>query len=250
MENDDKPSYSSCTVIKPQKFQHFKIPATWFSYHTASKYNCSPQFQYFTIHPKRIFWIENPTYFVFFEIVRNYVPIIITIASNIAVLVSYNVAIWLGCFMSMNHCVDKDSSQLPPTTFLSPTRFHQACLLFYKKYFINLVLLWSDYLWKKYVFKVKKSFFQLIACRVWFCCLFTCIFYSIFCSSTKVKLRINYFPFAWRQIWPLIKPCDIKKEFMFWRLEGTFSAKDFLFFCWYLLKPPAVVEPLLIVKRL
>ena len=72
----------------------------------------------------------------------------ITIVSTIAVLVSYSVVIWFGYFMSMSHCVNKNSSQVPPTTSLLSTSFHQVCLLFYKKYFFNLVLLWSDYLQK------------------------------------------------------------------------------------------------------
>ena len=75
------------------------------------------------------------------------VSIIITIFSNITMLVSYNV-IWLGYFMPMSHSVNNNPSQVPPTTFLSQPGFRQVCFLFYKKYFINLVLLWSNYLWK------------------------------------------------------------------------------------------------------
>ena len=49
------------------------------------------------------------------EIDRNYVSIIITIISNITVLVSHNV-IWFECFMPMSHSINKKA---PP--ILSPT---------------------------------------------------------------------------------------------------------------------------------
>ena len=59
------------------------------------------------------------------------------------VLVSHNV-ICFRYFMPMSHGVNKKAPTIVsphPSPLLG---FHQ-CLLFYKQYFINLLLLWSDY---------------------------------------------------------------------------------------------------------
>ena len=59
--------------------------------------------------------------------------------------------------MSMSHGVNKKApliiSTAPPHEVPG---FHQVYLLFYKKYFTKLFLLWSDYC------KVKQFFFNLI----------------------------------------------------------------------------------------
>ena len=93
------------------------------------------------------FWIRNSTYllsfFFFFEIGKNYMSIVITIVSNITVLVSHNVT-FFGGYMHMSHDVNKNT---PPSTSLkiSPLpRFNQGFLWCYKKHFIKLPLLLSD----------------------------------------------------------------------------------------------------------
>ena len=75
--------------------------------------------------------------------------------------------------MHMSHCVDK-KAPLNVSPHPSPlTDFHQVWLLFYKKYFINLLLL-IRLLQKIMHFQSKTIFFQLIVGR-----------------STIMKLRIN-----------------------------------------------------------
>ena len=110
----------------------------------------------FTILPTfhmEFFRIDNPIYFFFFEIDRNYMSIIITIISNIDVLMSHNI-IFFGFFVSMSHSVHKKT---PPSAFshlLPPhqvfTRFHyheitnQKLLLFFRfpsKLSLRLILL-------------------------------------------------------------------------------------------------------------
>ena len=95
------------------------------------------------------FWVGNPTYFCFLKIGRNYGWIIITIISNITVLVSHNV-ICFGHFMSMSHGANKKAPTIIPPPTPRPPHNHSPLsgLLFYKKYFIDLLLLWSDY-WGK-----------------------------------------------------------------------------------------------------
>ena len=82
--------------------------------------------------------------FKVFEIGRNYESIIVTIISNITVLLSHKFT-WYGYFISMSHVVNKKASPIVsphPSPFPS---FDQVCLLFCKKYFISLLFLWSDY---------------------------------------------------------------------------------------------------------
>ena len=80
----------------------------------------TPQFQNFTNSPHGNFLICNPSYF-FLVIGRNNVSISITIVSNITVLVSHIVIIWFGYVKPMIHGVNKNSSQLPPTTTSLPS---------------------------------------------------------------------------------------------------------------------------------
>ena len=82
------------------------------------------------------FWVNNPVNF--FWRCRNYKSIIITIISNITVLVSRNV-ICFGYFMPITHGVNNSSKCLSYSSHLLD--FHQVCLLCYKKNFINLLLL-------------------------------------------------------------------------------------------------------------
>ena len=130
----------------------------WLSHPTISKF-----YQPFTW---KTFCVGNPTW--------NYVSIITTIIRNITVLVSHNV-ICFWYFMPMRHGANEKT---PPIVSPAPPPipgFHQVCFLFYKKYFINLIFFWSDYLRKIRGFlKVKQFFFfQLKADRFWF--------YSIVC---------------------------------------------------------------------
>ena len=67
------------------------------------------------------FWVSNPT-LIFFEIDRNYVSIIITIISNITVLVPHTV-ICFGHFMPMSHGVSKKVPPIVSPLSLPRTRF-------------------------------------------------------------------------------------------------------------------------------
>ena len=90
------------------------------------------------------FWVSYLTQF-FLEIGRNYVSIIITIISNITVLVSHNV-ICFRYFIPMSHGVSKNAppilSPIPPTRF-SPELFVILQKILYQPFFAL-----SDY-WKK-----------------------------------------------------------------------------------------------------
>ena len=74
--------------------------------------------------------------------------------------------------------------------YKAPSFVSIAFLLFYKKYFINIFSLWSDYC-KKMNFQSKTIFFQPIAGRFWFCWfVYMCFLGYIFTCSTIMKLRI------------------------------------------------------------
>ena len=116
------------------------------------------------------FWVGNPTYFCFLKIGRNYGWIIITIISNITVLVSHNV-ICFGHFMSMSHGANKKAPTIiPPPNPPTPTQplpFIRLVILqeiFYRSSFALIRLL------RKIMHFQSKTncFFQLIVDR--FCC--------------------------------------------------------------------------------
>ena len=121
----------------------FVIPSTWLWQHTTSKY-CYPcygflsfQFENFTNPLHGIFGIELVIsviiiiinniiviniiiiIIIIIAISRNYVSIIITIVSNITVLVPHN-AIFFGYFMTLNYGVNKKTPQIvsPPHLLL------------------------------------------------------------------------------------------------------------------------------------
>ena len=79
--------------------------------------------------------------------------------------------------------------QVPPLTSILLLGFHQVCLLFYKKYFINLRLLLSGYLRKLMHCRRNKIFpFSSLMVGFDFAVLFMCIFYdSFFYSFTIMK---------------------------------------------------------------
>ena len=91
-------------------------------------------------------------------------------------------------FMSISHGVNRKTPpsacrHLPP-----PIRFSPGCLLFYKKHFINFfkkhfinLITFSSHLIRLSAKFSKENnfFFQLIACRFWFCC-FVYVFFTVF----------------------------------------------------------------------
>ena len=91
-------------------------------------------------------------------------------------------------FMPISHGVNRKTPpsacrQLPP-----PIRFSPGCLLFYKKHFINFfkkhfinLITFSSHLIRLSAKFSKENnfFFQLIACRFWFCC-FVYVFFTVF----------------------------------------------------------------------
>ena len=82
-----------------------------------------PQFQNF-INLAHEFFLFQYSYLIFLQIGRNYVSIIITVISNISVLVSHN-AICSGCFMPLSHGVNKKALPVvspPPSPYQVFTR--------------------------------------------------------------------------------------------------------------------------------
>ena len=56
--------------------------------------------------------------------------------------------------------------------------------------------------------------FNALLVGIAFSVLFTCVrFLRLFCSSVIMKLQVNNISFAWLLIWPLIKSCEITKNF-------------------------------------
>ena len=75
-------------------------------------------------------------------VIQHHVSIIITIISNTTVLVSHNAFVLdVLCLWAMVSI--KSLPQLSPLHPFPLPGFHQAFLLFYKQYFIN-IFLWSD----------------------------------------------------------------------------------------------------------
>ena len=91
--NDQKPRYSSCIIVMVMELHFFKIlPSLLHGYHGI----LIPQFQNLTnFSPWNLFGLLIPPFIFllfFLEINRNYIMLImITIASNITVLVSQNI---------------------------------------------------------------------------------------------------------------------------------------------------------------
>ena len=77
--------------------------------------------------------------------------------------------------------------QVPPLTSILLLGFHHVCLLFYKKYFINLRLLLSGYLRKLMHCRRNKIFpFSSLMVGFDFAVLFMCIFYDSFFYSFAI----------------------------------------------------------------
>ena len=122
MGNDQKLRCSSCIVIEPHKFKichsfymvitlhnlKIQLSLLLLSHPTTSKFYQPTNWNFF--------WVSSPTCFVFLEIGRNYVPVIIAIISNITLLVSHNV-ICFGYYMPMSHGMIKKA---PPTVSHTP----------------------------------------------------------------------------------------------------------------------------------
>ena len=134
-----------------QNLQNFVIFLTWLSHPTTSKY-CylwygfiPPQFQNFTNPPRGIFldWCSHLIKYVElsrWKVCAKYIIVV----SNITVLVSHSV-LFFEYFMRMSHGVNKKT---PPSAFPHlpfPTRFSADLFVVFKKYFIDLLLFWSDY---------------------------------------------------------------------------------------------------------
>ena len=107
--------------------------------------------------------------------------------------------------MSMSHGVNKKApliiSTAPPHEVPG---FHQVYLLFYKKYFTKLFLLWSDY------------FFNLIRVGFDFAVSCTYVFLrELFISPTIINhKKLHVYTYAYLPVWPLIKSGGITKELM------------------------------------
>ena len=86
----------------------------------------TPQFQTFTNLLIGIFGVSNPTY-LFFEIGRNYVSIIVNIISNNTVLQCYLLCIFVSIWRLLQFIVCIGVSTSPPTSKTSPP------LIFYIK---------------------------------------------------------------------------------------------------------------------
>ena len=96
------------------QFQNFSILLTWLSYSTTSKY-C------YETSTWNIFESVIPLNFLG-EKVRKYVTVLVTMVSDITVLVSQNV-IFFRYFMPMGHGVNKKS---PPSASFPPSSTYQV----------------------------------------------------------------------------------------------------------------------------
>ena len=101
----------------------------------------TPQFQTFTNLLIGIFGVSNPTY-LFFEIGRNYVSIIVNIISNNTVLQCYLLWIFVSIrkLLQLIVCNSKNCNPLKKVTPFPPFSF--AYCLSRNTLFINLLLLW------------------------------------------------------------------------------------------------------------
>ena len=106
MGNDQKPRCSSCIAIEPHNFKI--LPFFLYDYHTSQLKNIAISLLLLSLLTG-INWVSNPTQF-FLEKDRNSASIIITIISNIIVLVSH--VICFEYLMSISHCVNK---KVPPS---------------------------------------------------------------------------------------------------------------------------------------
>ena len=147
------------------------------------------QFQNFTNLPIGLFGI-------FLEIVRHCVSIIITIISNITVLVSYNV-IYFGCFIPMSHGVNKKALPIAfPTHPLSQvfTRF-----VAFQEIPTLLTLICSGQIITKKNKNNKKIILFSTCCwsvliLLFYCFCFAYVFLRVlFHSSTIMKLQIPFY---------------------------------------------------------
>ena len=110
MGNNQKPSCSSYIAIDPHNFQILLF--LLYGYHTPQLENIALPAIVFSLHTRTfmnlligIFWVSNLTKFSL-KIDRNYVSILITIISNITVLVSHNVICFIF-FMPISHYVNQ-----------------------------------------------------------------------------------------------------------------------------------------------
>ena len=146
---DQKLRYSLCMVMVIE-FHNFKILSSLLhGYHIPQLQSIAIPYMAFLSHNFKIlptftmesFRIGNPSFYffiiIFLEIGRKYISImsiIITIVSNITVLVSQN--IFFGFFMSMSHNVNKKTPPKKrephlPLLYQVFTKFSPVCLLFY-----------------------------------------------------------------------------------------------------------------------
>ena len=91
-------------------------------------------------------------------------------------------------FMPISHGVNRKTPPSACRHLSPPIRFSPGCLLFYKKHFINFfkkhfinLITFSSHLIRLSAKFSKENnfFFQLIACRFWFCC-FVYVFFTVF----------------------------------------------------------------------
>ena len=118
-----------------------------------------------------------------------------------------------GYFIPVSHVVNKNSSQVPPTTSLFLLDFHQACSYFTRNilstFFFALIRLFA-----KDTGKSKTNFsFNLF--------LFGFCFTVLMFYDTFLHFYHHETTFSWLPTWPLINLWDIAKEFIVWRLQAV-----------------------------
>ena len=119
-----------------------------------------------------------------------------------------------GYFIPVSHVVNKNSSQVPPTTSLFLLDFHQVCSYFTRNILSTIFLLWSDYLQKILVFQSKTNFsFNSFLFGFGFT---VSLFYDAFLHFYHHETT-----FSWLPTWPLVNLWDIAKEFIVWRLQAV-----------------------------
>ena len=149
-------------------------------------------------------------------------PIIITIVSNITVLVSCNIITWFGYFMSMNHGVNKDSSLEWSAPHHLPFTYEVFIRFVCRRNNSAILFCSHQIVCKSCVFKVKHIFsFNSLLVGFDFAVLLTCVSNSVFTVPPWSNYKWIISCLHGFQFSHSLKSCDITKQFIFWRLEAV-----------------------------
>ena len=144
----------------------------------------------------------------------------------LAILVSHSV-ILTGYFIPVSHVVNKNSSQVPPTTSLFLLDFHQVCSYFTRNILSTFFFCSDQIICKRYwFFKVKQIFLSTRFCLV-LVLLFRC-FTTLFYTSTIMKLHFHGFQLGLSSIYEIQRKNSLFEDYkllLFFRFSRKQSSK-------------------------